>query len=72
MNPNNRKLFCSVKGPQCLRAGEKVALGNLPMFHAFGLSVYITEALNPFTKFVLMHRFSEEDFYRCVQVAKMC
>lgn len=64
-------VYFSIKRPQRLEdppSGERVALGTLPMFHAYGLCVYVTGALNPSWKFVLIPRFVEEDFLRCIQV----
>lgn len=64
-------IIFSVKRPQKLEnppSGERVVLATLPMFHAFGLCVYTTGALNPLWKYVLLPRFTEEDFLRCIQV----
>lgn len=49
-------------------SGERIVLGNLPIFHAFGICVFITTSLGRPSKFVLLQRFVEEDFLRCIQV----
>lgn len=50
-------------------SGERVVLGNLPMFHAFGMCVFITTQLgHQQSKMVLLPRFVEEDFLRCIEV----
>lgn len=52
-------------------SGERIVLGNLPMFHAFGMCVFITTLLGPAAKIVLLPRFVEEDFLRCIMVTAM-
>lgn len=49
-------------------SGERIVFGNLPMFHAFGMCVFITTLLGQSAKIVLLPRFVEEDFLRCIEV----
>lgn len=52
-------------------SGDPVILGNLPLFHAYGLNIYLIISLARATniyKIVLIPRFVEEDFLRCIQV----
>lgn len=50
---------------------EIVTIGYLPMFHVFGLFVYLFSFLKqPETKetIVILPRFNETDFLNCIQV----
>lgn len=65
-------IYSSIKRPRRSElppSGERVVLGNLPMFHAYGMSAYVTELLNPLSKVVLIPRFVEEEFLNIIQVS---
>ncbi|XP_031635467.1 4-coumarate--CoA ligase 1-like [Contarinia nasturtii] len=51
-------------------SGESIILGNIPMFHSFGMVTYIIRFLARGTyiiKTILMSRFTEEEFLGCIQ-----
>lgn len=50
---------------------ERIILGNLPMFHAFGMCVFLTSILEGSTKIVLIPRFTEQTFLSSIQVVSM-
>lgn len=55
-------------------SGKPVILGNLPLFHAYGMNLYLITCLARSTeihKIILLPRFVEEDFLRCIQVNEM-
>lgn len=47
--------------------GEKVVLGLLPLFHAFGASVLICGMAASLGKIVMLPKFEENSFLRCIQ-----
>lgn len=52
-------------------SGDQIILGNLPMFHAFGMVLYTIICLSYRTKIakiVLLPRFIEREFLNCIQV----
>lgn len=48
--------------------GERIILGNLPIYHAFGICVFLTCALEGESKIVLLPRFTEESYLSSIQV----
>lgn len=50
--------------------GEDIVMGNLPMFHAFGMNVLFGSTVQR-EKLVLLPRFVEDDFLRCIQTHRI-
>lgn len=48
--------------------GVRTILGQLPMYHAFGMCVFLTTALWVSSKFVIIPRFTEESFLSTIEV----
>lgn len=47
-------------------SGGLITMGQLPMFHAFGMNVFIASIVQQ-DKMILLRRFVEEDFLRCIE-----
>lgn len=51
-------------------SGERIVMGNLPMFHAYGMNVFIGSAIVR-EKIVLLRRFVEDDFLRYIHMYRI-